>query len=1047
MCDSITNGGPVSFMSSGGGGSCPPANVIIASNVLSTNGNVLCGNIISGDGTFTGNLYVAGHIVGNIIYSSINISGTANVSTLQAGTVQAGIYFGNGSGLSNLNASNLSGSANLTSLNTTSLSFQNAILSTNLPVFNAAQGTWGSSSNASQVTIDQYGRVSGAANIAITSSQWTTVAGNVAYQNGVSIGTLSAPPTGSNLYVLGKANIDALNTTSLSFQNSILATNLPILNTAQGTWGSSSNVAQVTVDQYGRVSAAANLAITSSQWTTIHGNVAYGNGVSIGTISDPPPGSNLYVLGTANINTLNVSTLFANSFGLQTLNVLGTSNLNIVYGQAYYGNGYGISNLNSSSLVGNVSSANVALVVSQPSQPNITSVGTLTSLNVSGISNTSSLVTPTANVGTLNVVSIVNLASLTTNLLASVANVGTLNVSSISVSGSTPTPGYALTTTGTGLAWSGAVTSQWTTVNSNVAYANGVSIGTLSNPPPGSNLYVNGTANVTSLNVSDTLSINGAFVSNSTNTTFLFDTLTIPYLNTLSVLAQGTSNMNVVNVTSLFVTTNVFATRANVGTLNVSTIETVSNLTASVANVGTLNVISVSNLASLTTNLVASVANVGTLNVSTIETVSNLTASVANVGTLNVISVSNLASLTTNLIASVANVGTLNVGTISNLSSLTTNLIASVANVGTLNVISISNLNSLTTTNIYSTNINVSYTGNIANLFVTTANLATLNVGSEFVTQLSAGNVTVSNSITVSNLTVSGNIIPVTQGNTYVQGNVVVAGNVYSSLGQLGAGGSLFFSLDSTYTPAYFTGNVPVAGTQTNKIRLDTFTQQGTSTYVSVSANGCFQFTQTGVYTVSSIFLTNYNNVLGIGIGSNSIDYGTRTDQTYLYSLIPFISQNPTGILEAQFYVSNTSNYYYVDTFSVDDVTLQPTSNVNGGTWIAIAPLGGVAAASQTITLSTLGATVTGQSTNYGAQITDYYIGCSAGITVTLPLGATLTAGKQYVIKDESGNATSSHITVASTSPNLIDGSSTVIISINYASVTVYWTGARWSIV
>ena len=384
MCDSITNGGPVSFMSSGGGGSCPPANVIIASNVLSTNGNVLCGNIISGDGTFTGNLYVAGQIVGNIIYSSINISGIANVSILQAETVQAGIYFGNGSGLSNLNASNLSGSANLTSLNTTSLSFQNAILSTNLPVFNAAQGTWGSSSNASQVTIDQYGRVSGAANIAITSSQWTTVAGNVAYQNGVSIGTLSAPPTGSNLYVLGTANIDALNTTSLSFQNSILDTNLPILNTAQGTWGSSSNVAQVTVDQYGRVSAAANLAITSSQWTTIHGNVAYGNGVSIGTISDPPPGSNLYVLGTANIDTLNVSTLFANSFGLQTLNVLGTSNLNIVYGQAYYGNGYGISNLNSSSLVGNVSSANVALVVSQPSQPNITSVGTLTGLYSSG---------------------------------------------------------------------------------------------------------------------------------------------------------------------------------------------------------------------------------------------------------------------------------------------------------------------------------------------------------------------------------------------------------------------------------------------------------------------------------------------------------------------------------------------------------------------------------------------------------------------------------------------------------------------------------------
>jgi hypothetical protein len=342
----------------------------------------------------------------------------------------------------------------------------------------------------------------------------------------------------------------------------------------------------------------------------------------------------------------------------------------------------------------------------------------------------------------------------------------------------------------------------------------------------------------------------------------------------------------------------------------------------------------------------------------------------------------------------------------------------------------------------------VSYTGNIANLFVTTANLTSLNVTSiENVTQLNAGNVVVSNSITVSNLSVSGNIIPVTQGNTYVQGNVVVAGNVYSSLGQLGVGGSLFFSLESPYTPSYFVGSIPGGGAQTNKIRMDAFTQQGSSTYIKRTANGCFQFNQTGVYKVNAIFLSNFNNILGLGIGSNSIDYGTRTDQTYLYSLIPFISQNPTAVLEAQFYVSNTSNCYYIDAFSVDGIDLQPTSSVNGGTWISIAPLGGVAAGSQTITISTLGNTVTGQSTNYGAQITDYYIGCSAGITVTLPLGATLTAGKQYVIKDESGNATSSRITVAATSPNLIDGSSTAILSINYAAVTVYWTGAKWSIV
>ena len=681
MCDDgITNGGPITFNSTGGGGgggSGLPANVIIASNVLNTNGNVLCANIISGDGTFSGNLYVAGNIFGNV--SSFNVYGIINALSFQGGT-----FLGNGSGLSNLNASNLSGSANLTSLNTTSLSFQNAIL----------------------------------------------------------------------------------------------PTNLPLLTTAQGTWGSSANVAQVTIDQYGRVSAAANIAITSSQWTSIDANVAYGNGVSIGTISDPPPGSNLYVLGTANITTLNVTTLFANTatiFGPATLNVLGTSNLNTVLGQAYFGNGAGLSNLNasnlafgvinsaliygntlsnlnSSNLVGNVANATVSLVVSQASQPNITSVGTLTGLNVQGL------------------------------LIAS----------------------------------------------------------------------------------------NGS----------------------------GISNINWSNIIQPF------------GNLVVSNSVT-------------------------TTNVVATLANITSLNVTSIETA----------------------------------------------------------------------------------------------------------------TQLNAGNVTVSNSITVSNLSVSGNIIPVTQGNTYVQGNVVVSGNVYTSLGELGVGGSLFFSLGAPYTPSTFTGSIPGAGALTNKIQMSVFTQKGSSTYVSVSANGCFQFSQTGVYTVASNFLTNYNNVLGIGIGSNVIDYGTRTDQTYLYSIIPFISQNPTAILEAQFYVSNTANYYYIDTFSVDGVTFQPTSNVNGGTWISIAPLGGVAAASQTITLSTLGNTVTSQGTNYGAQITDYYIGCSAGITVTLPLGATLTAGKQYVIKDEAGTASASHITITPYSGNLIDGSSSVILSINYGALTLYWTGAKWSIV
>jgi len=69
----------------------------------------------------------------------------------------------------------------------------------------------------------------------------------------------------------------------------------------------------------------------------------------------------------------------------------------------------------------------------------------------------------------------------TTNVIATTINASTLNVASISVSGSTPTPGYVLSTTGTGLSWiaaGGGGSSQWTTGTGNIYYIGYVGIGT-----------------------------------------------------------------------------------------------------------------------------------------------------------------------------------------------------------------------------------------------------------------------------------------------------------------------------------------------------------------------------------------------------------------------------------------------------------------------------------------------------------------------------------------------------------------------------------------
>jgi hypothetical protein len=78
----------------------------------------------------------------------------------------------------------------------------------------------------------------------------------------------------------------------------------------------------------------------------------------------------------------------------------------------YVGNASGLSNLNSSNLVGNVANANVALVVSQAAQPNITSVGTLTGLTVSGILSAGLYVGNASGLSNLN----------SSNLVGNVAN-------------------------------------------------------------------------------------------------------------------------------------------------------------------------------------------------------------------------------------------------------------------------------------------------------------------------------------------------------------------------------------------------------------------------------------------------------------------------------------------------------------------------------------------------------------------------------------------------------------------------------------------------
>jgi hypothetical protein len=429
------------------------------------------------------------------------------------------------------------------------------------------------------------------------------------------------------------------------------------------------------------------------------------------------------------------------------------------------------------------------------------------------------------------------------------------------------------------------------------------------------------------------------------------------------------------------------------------------------------------------------------------------------VGSLNVFTGANVTQLT---VSGLSNLFSANAVTLNTASANVTS-----GNVGSLNVFTGANVTQLT----------VSGLSNILTANITTANISFLNV-------LTTANVT--------NLSVSSNIVPAnSSGNTYLTGNIIVSGNVYTSIGApLGAGGGYYFSLpgdiatQTPYTGAVYGTTYPLSVGLSNG-----FTINGTSTLIRVSTNGNFIFNTPGAYKISAVFLGS-DNITGLALASNAADIH-GTDQGYMYRYTTQITQNPTELIEIPFNVTDVSKYYYLDLFATASGTLKATTSSSGGTYLTITPLqgGGLATGGPGGTPGTqwissgsdiyfpnsvgIGAInpqykfdvsgdvratgnvysanpiLSGRTTSYSVSPLDYYIGMSNGQTINLPLGSTLTTGKQYIIKDESGLAgtfVGYRVTVAASSPDLIDGQNSVILALNYGAVNLIWTGSFWSI-
>ena len=329
---------------------------------------------------------------------------------VQLNVTDAIIHFiGDGSALSHLNASNVDFGTLSTSV---------------FPASGVTAGTYGSSSNVSQVTVDTYGRVTSATNVAITSSQWTGAPGSpIYYIPGVGIG--SSIPATANLQVTGNVYVS----NSITATNVYAATEILTGTTDQTTLNVTGNVyvsnAVTTMNVFANIyyGDGGLLSNVGSQWTGNKGSpIYYIPGVGVGSSS--PATANLQVTGNVYVSNAVTTT---NVHVTDTLDVVGSLTANAANATFFFDT-FTIPYINTQEL--NVAS-NIVLTgnLSAP-------LANITTLNVNYLTVNSAVVYGTS---TLNVYGISNLSTVTAQ---------TMNVYGDCFIGNTAITGSVQTTTG-----------------------------------------------------------------------------------------------------------------------------------------------------------------------------------------------------------------------------------------------------------------------------------------------------------------------------------------------------------------------------------------------------------------------------------------------------------------------------------------------------------------------------------------------------------------------------------------------------------------------
>jgi hypothetical protein len=985
------------------------SNSISVSNIVAT-GNL---SVLTQSNLVSANLVTANVQTENVVISNIqtlNVSTGANITYLTVSTLSNSL-------ISNILTANIR-SANIQTDNVVSLNVSSGANITQLSVTTLANI---SSANLVTANIQTLNVVSSNISILnvnsganITTLSVTTLA-NITSANLVTANVQTLNVVASNIQVL-TATTANLVTTNIQTLN-VVTSNISILNVNSGA-----NITTLSVSTLANLALANIVTANVQTLNVVTSNISILNvnsGANITILSV----TNLANISSANLVTANVQTLNVVSSNVQTLNVSAGANITT------------LSVSTSANIVSaNIGSANVQTenVVSL----NVSSGANVTTLTVSTLANISSANLVTANIGTANVTTM-NLLNLN---VTSTANFVTANFISANIAN-------IYTTNIVGF-----VGSQWTGTIGGPLYYNQGNVAVGSSINPGANLTVTGNLSV------------------STN-------ISTPILNVTSY-----ANIAVLNVT----------TSANIVSANL--------ITANIANIYTTNIVgfvgsqwtgttggplsyALGNVAiGSSTNPGANLTVTGNLFVSNSITtanifVANVTATGTITGAWSGVNQGTLLTLGTNTATGTAFATSTDAPTLQAyhvpLQSFTQNAIQAVSSY----TITAQGLIKFSSTGLYqltmalvmdSPVVKVALGTNTSSVFPSSTSAYT------YVYTISSA-ASPSDSITIpinvqnianyyyidvfcrSSVTsgtyylTAGTTVTGSQNGTYIQ--IAPFGN-YITTSQNASAGILMTTTGSTLSSPLAQASPLAAPSNTYHMTMTSgggWSQSGTSGIMTVSPNGNLQFYQAGVYNVTlCVNVASPRIVMQIGVGSSASDSSLpSTIGPYAYKYAPMYTQDPSTSVVVPLNVTDTTKYYYIDvTFD----TSTTVSVLSTSTFVAVTPLSSYIPNPMSTASVVVSQVVTNQTTSYTASTSDYYIGMSNGGTVTIPQGATLTRGKVYNIKDESGLAgtnTAYNIVIQMSGADKIDGQSNAYIQLAWTSVNLMWTGAnnKWSFI